>query len=86
MGIWIWILMWSIGIKTEFLNSLCQKSIEYLSFIPCTRVRHPQKEYPGYDINLDLMVKLQYWSQWNVEYPFIGITPLSTLTWSSCIC
>ena len=33
-----------------------------------------------------LMVRLQSWSLGNMEYPFINITPKSTLTWGGSTC
>ena len=44
---------------------------------------HPAKkmEWPGYDTKLHLVVSSG--DLWSVEYPFIGITHRSTITWSN---
>ena len=45
-----------------------------------------QKRFPGYDTKLHLMVRLQFWGLGSVVYPFIAITPSSTLIQSGNAC
>ena len=52
-------------------------AIEYTDYIS------PAKGYPEYDTKLDLMVRLYSGDLGSMEYPFIAITPNSTLACSS---
>ena len=60
-----------------------------LKFIYCISgrgVRHPKKRCPGYDTNLHLMVRLQFWSFSEMWRSPIAIIPrlILTLSFSTC--
>ena len=62
-------------------------SVRAVKYTECLqRGKTPTIECPAMTLN-DLMVRLQSWStgECNV-YPFVAVTPWSTLTWSDSIC
>ena len=58
---------------------MCVRACVYVCMYVCVCVCSLIK-CPGYDIKLHLMVRLTSLSLRNVEYPFMAITPKSTLT------
>ena len=57
-------------------NSSCRSNLGYANCIPCKVVRPPKKYYSEYDTEQRLWMRLLFW---NMDYPFIAITPRSTL-------
>ena len=49
------------GIFLYYQSLLCQKDFEYADYTQCREVP-PQRGCPGYDTELHLMVRLQFWS------------------------
>ena len=67
-----------------FLSVPCQPGLKYTECTPCSELRLPPTPQRKGCISLNCYGKA--WVLGSVEYPFIAITPRSTLTQSGCTC
>ena len=64
------------------ISALSADAREY-AYCTSAERNDPTNKYPGNDITLDQMVQLQ---SWMCDYPFVVITPSSTLIKIFCNC
>ena len=56
-------------------HASCRRGLLYANFIHIGGVGFPAKmDRPRYYFEIDMMVRLQFWSMSHVDYPFIAIT------------